>query len=1835
MKCKKSVKRLLSLILVVSMLAAWFVFPVGAADKTKVKFTKVDNDSVSAAFPGREQANLTDEESPYKDTDIVRVSIVLNKESTIDAGYSTDKIAANAEAMAYRADLQKQQDAIVSKIESVTKKDLNVVWNLTLAANLISANVEYGQIKTIEKISGVQEVLIETRYEPMAVEKEETNDPNMATSSKQIGSAFAWSSGYTGAGMRIAIIDTGVDSDHQSLDNGAFNYSLAYRAGLAGMTPEEYKEKLDLLDAAEVAAVADKLNVKIDPEQTFVSSKIPFAYNYVDDNYDITHDNDQQGEHGSHVTGIAAANAYIPNGDGTYSNALDTVKVQGVAPDAQIITMKVFGSSGGAYDSDYMVAIEDAIILGCDSVNLSLGSGNPGMSRNSNAKYQAILDSLVSTNTVVCMSAGNSGSWVENAYPLGYLYAEDVSMDTAGSPGSFTNSVSVASVNNDGTTGVSFSVAGNSVVYNETSYKNEPLAALAGEHEYVFIDGSGTEEDWAAVGEDLVGKIAFCSRGSISFYQKADFAAEAGAIATIIYNNQSGVINMDLSDYSHTAPVVSITQADGAMVKANSTAVTNDAGDVLYYTGTITITEGVSSSQFNSDFYTMSDFSSWGVPGSLELKPEITAPGGSIYSIWGSNNDNPTSPKDATDKYETMSGTSMASPQVAGMMALVKQYIEENGLSQDGLTDRALAISLLMSTAVPMGEGENDGYYYPVLRQGAGLANVGAAISADSYILMGADATKSYADGKVKAELGDDPDRTGVYTFSFSINNLTGEDKVYALSADIFTQAPFLYYANANQSLSELAYYMDTVTTPLDANTVFTVDGKTVKAGAELAGRDFNGDGVINEADGQALLDYATGVRTTLYHADKADLNEDGKINSYDAYLFFSLLDTAAVVPANGSVTVTVTITLDENDKAILDEAYANGAYIEGYVYAESVSSEEGVEGTSHSIPVLGFYGNWTDPSMYEVGSYAEYAAGDEYKTPYLGKADANSYLITYADDPKSLYYFGGNPLVPDDTYMPERNAINSENGDSISKLQFAAIRNAAASRFTAVNVTTGETYIDALSGEVASAYYYVNGGAWKNTSYTLNTKFVPADAAEGDILNLALTLAPEYYTDAAGNVDWDALGYGADFGVSMVVDNTAPELKDVSVSLTGNTMTATASDNQYVAAVALYNKAGTVVYTYTGAKQDIQPGEEAEYVLDLDGVNGKRFLLQVFDYAMNATTYVIEMQIGEEQPLPEMMVFDLDENYWTTFTKETTYDQITAYSPTSLTFVSGTIVDHMVLAGTADGDLYVMHEDDLTEETLVGNMGAVVTDMAYNKADGKVYGVSNGNLVTIDKLTGELKVVDEIGVVTNTLACDANGTFYCNKYGSGEVYSFTLDTIAEPELLVATNLRTSQYIQTMEINPNTGMLCWNSYYAVSVLGMTFGYGYYYEIDTATGEYTRYNDLWDEMAALVIPEKTSGGSGWLDPTDKVSGIQISDATLTLLKGSSKTLTATVQPWTAVDRTVTWSTSDPSIATVDAKGVVTGVGAGECIITATSNLDPTVTAECKVTVELLTVTLHGALQDTEGVLQTFDWNMETDDTWTGGQKFTDNIISGTANGKGLAYATDSSGKSVITMDLTTGETTTIGAAPIPLADMAISEFSTDEQDLLEAVYYYYFLPAKDPTNITTSAFGFSDYLSQYTGGSEFVGVTTDGWTVYNGNDAEVVYLLDDAGYIWSLKVYATDTGYSTGISFIPTNLVDIGYEKAYDDSENTLSSLIVGEDGNLYFSAFNGETNVLYRLAFDAESSSFVATVIGNVGEEVWPAVLFEATSNGSADGAAIHALEIASVVTVDSRNISA
>ena len=211
------------------------------------------------------------------------------------------------------------------------------------------------------------------------------------------------------------------------------------------------------------------------------------------------------------------------------------------------------------------------------------------------------------------------------------------------------------------------------------------------------------------------------------------------------------------------------------------------------------------------------------------------------------------------------------------MAALVAQYIRQAGLDEKtGLNFRALSQSLMMSTAVPLREEASRGQYWSVLKQGAGLADVAKAISAQSYVLMKEDATASYADGKVKAELGDDPDRTGTYHFSFTLHNLTDREQQFVLSADLFTQDLL--------ADEEGTSYMDTCTAMLQGDVRWSVDGQTLTPTEDLINMDFNGDQLVNTGDVQALLDYVVGERTEIANEPNADLDGDGAVTTYDAY---------------------------------------------------------------------------------------------------------------------------------------------------------------------------------------------------------------------------------------------------------------------------------------------------------------------------------------------------------------------------------------------------------------------------------------------------------------------------------------------------------------------------------------------------------------------------------------------------------------------------------------------------------------------------------------------------------------------------------------------------------------------------------------------------------------------------------------------------------------------------------------------------------------------------------------------------------------------------------------
>ena len=1231
---------ILTLVMIVSMTSGFSVKSVHAADageNGRVTWEKVENDGKGILY-GTKTVGEVFEENYVKDG-MVRASIVLTDEATLK-NFPANDIAANAAAKNYREALRARQNALAEKIsaEVLGGEKLDVVWNITLAANIISANIPYDKIEAIRNTIGVKDVVLETQYEAAVASKDET-DPDMATASEMVGGNYAWAAGYTGAGSTVAIIDTGLDLDHQSFDGGALLESVK-------------DKKVVLLEEDGIDAVFDMLNAKEflgSADGVYRNAKVPYGVNYVDQSLDVLHINDKQGEHGSHVAGIAAANSLIPDGNGGYEEALDTVKTHGEAPDAQLLIMKVFGKGGGAYDSDYMVAIEDAIVLGADSVNLSLGSGNPGLV--TSRYYSDIISEVAeAANLVWTNSAGNSYSWAQYS-SHGYLYADDVSFATGGSPGTYAPTLSVASVNNKGTTAYSFDAEGITCFYNESSgYSNEPLATIAGEYEYVLLNGPGVDDnehvglegdDFLALGSEVLeGKVAMCYRGSSSFFAKANAAVAQGAKAVVIINNTTGALNMNLTGYTYNAPVVSILQSDGNAIKKGSEAVTTEDG-LTYYTGTIKISENIGVNNPGDDFiYSMSDFSAWGVPGDLSLKPEITAPGGNIYSIFGYSRDQDGNIQGGHDTYENMSGTSMAAPQVAGLSAVLAQYVRENNLVQrTGRTQRQLVLSLLMSTAEPMVDDYEE--YFPVIQQGAGLANVNNAISAKSYITIDgvaekapASAAASISEGKVKIELGEV--QSDSFTASFTIDNFSYEDVQYDLNADFFTQ---LVYDYPDYGYNHRFGYINY----LDLAYAWTVDGEAYEpADAELY--DFNGDGYANGADAQYLLDYCAGLveDADLYNASTADFDKDGDIDTYDARLAFEELNSAYIYAKSGQETK-ITLTVSGLENAITD---VNGNYIEGYIFVKESDSEDGAIGVEHSIPVLGFYGNWTDASMYDKGDVLSYYYGlmdPNEITPYVLGVTGGTTTPYVADYIINGNFFLGNPIADDVSledeagtplYLPERNAISSD--AVVESIQYTQIRNAGAGRFF---VTDAEGDVvpgsEMQLGSSYAAYYYVNGQTWRGAVTNQALNYIPKALKEDTSYVLNYQLAPEYYVNPDGSVRWDELGEGASFNLPFTVDNTAPSILDASYDEEKNMLLITANDNQWVAGVALQTDENDLI-DYYGGFAELERGEEYTYEFDLSEVitgeedDPVHFKVVVYDYAANLSTFKLNLNPEE-----------------------------------------------------------------------------------------------------------------------------------------------------------------------------------------------------------------------------------------------------------------------------------------------------------------------------------------------------------------------------------------------------------------------------------------------------------------------------------------------------------------------------------------------------------------------------------------------------------------------------
>ena len=531
-----------------------------------------------------------------------------------------------------------------------------------------------------------------------------------------------------GEGKVIAVIDTGVDTTHQ-----AFTGELA---GTPPLTPQK------------VAALSSQLGEG--KTGVYISQKFPFAYDYADGDNDASPREGGSGFHGTHVAGIAAGNAD---------------KIVGTAPNAQVIVAKVTRSEDDALlDSALLASLDDMLVLHPDVINLSLG-WTAGMDNEADTVYATVYKKLQDAGITVNAAAGNAFSTgYGNNSGKGLPYASDPDSSVIDEPATYSSVVAVASVEN-ALIRNAFTVNGKDIGYQRSRGMNGEKVAYfsdlpAGTYEYVDA-GFASEEDVAALKEKypdgLAGKIALVSRGKMTYQKKVENLYDLHPAGILVYNNVSvgSLIIMNLT--TQDLPAAFISQADGqAMLDAPEHKLSIAEGQVLP----------------QSSIYEASEFSSWGVSPDLRLKPEIAAPGGNVFS---------SIPNGA---YEQTSGTSMATPQMAGISAIVLQRVQSDPLfaSMSAREQADVVQNLIMGTARPLTDAaQTTGALYSPRKQGAGLVDALAATTSSVYPTVVGAAEQS----RPKADLGDG---TKGWHFDVTLHNLSGTAATYELSSQALSE---------------------------------------------------------------------------------------------------------------------------------------------------------------------------------------------------------------------------------------------------------------------------------------------------------------------------------------------------------------------------------------------------------------------------------------------------------------------------------------------------------------------------------------------------------------------------------------------------------------------------------------------------------------------------------------------------------------------------------------------------------------------------------------------------------------------------------------------------------------------------------------------------------------------------------------------------------------------------------------------------------------------------------------------------------------------------------------
>ena len=687
------------------------------------------------------------------DSDEVEIIVVVN-----------DSVA-DPDSRAQVNALLRTQKSALSQIERALDTKVEPQRQYTTLLNGFSATVTYGQYKAIRRLDCVQSAFISPTFELL---------PDTANSNKMIGGGSYNTTGFTGEGMLVAILDTGVDMGHEVFKAAPKSPSL---------TQEKLRTLLETYDF-QVESIIKGISVS----NLYYSAKIPFQFDYGDKDKDGNPG--EKGSHGTHVASTAAGNVGVNDA------------VMGVAPQAQIINMNVFKSSGGASYSDILAALEDCILLGVDVANLSLGSDCGYIDYDSEDAFtKSLLDVFERTGesgVSLAVAAGNAYNAAYGDAFGGKALASNPDYGLVSEPSTYGESLSVAAVSNGVVNSPYVTVGGKNLAYQDSATISDdenakPFRSLSsrGSLEYVVVPNYGAEADYE--GLDVQGKIALVQRGGGMYYeQKERAAANAGAIGMLVYNNVPGMLYMSITDWK--IPCAFVSQAAGEYMKQQQTK---------------TLSVAAADALVESPTYGMADFSSWGATTELTLKPELTAPGAGIYAA-------------VPGGYESMDGTSMASPHVAGGMAIVQQALKARDASMSGADRKHMTDTLLMSTAHVI--YDNDGVPYSPRKQGAGLMSINDAVNTRGYLSV---------EGmeRPKLELKDDPAMKGVYTMTFTVHNTGSDTLYYDVTPLVLTDTTEAYVNGSGQEFSTISgssrLLPHTFTTNCGNNRVAVAPGKT------------------------------------------------------------------------------------------------------------------------------------------------------------------------------------------------------------------------------------------------------------------------------------------------------------------------------------------------------------------------------------------------------------------------------------------------------------------------------------------------------------------------------------------------------------------------------------------------------------------------------------------------------------------------------------------------------------------------------------------------------------------------------------------------------------------------------------------------------------------------------------------------------------------------------------------------------------------------------------------------------------------------------------------------